>query len=252
MQIHCENCDTVIPAANINIQEKLAVCPQCGSVFSFAEHLTHRPRPRKAKQPQGFTVIQQEDTLDIRFRWIRILKAEEQWFTLLCAVGVPALTALAVTMFNGMNSVIEGVVGVFSVLGALICLYMVLMLLLNEVRITIDEDTIRASHKPVPMPGTKSAPRNSVVRIHCQAAFYNNDDPNTEYVDYDVQLVRHDGTRVTLVTLRRDLALYIADLVESYLYEIADGSVDEEDEQAYTLEQGLEQGRSALAGSSEG
>ncbi|MBI5959670.1 MAG: hypothetical protein HY866_13090, partial [Chloroflexi bacterium] len=107
MQIHCENCGTIVPAANINIQEKLAVCPQCGSVFSFAAHLTRKAPLRKLKRPSKIAVIEEENTLEIGFRWLEILKFEEHWFTLLCAAGTLLMGSLAVTLFSHMDSLVE-------------------------------------------------------------------------------------------------------------------------------------------------
>jgi hypothetical protein len=66
--------------------------------------------------------------------------------------------------------------------------------------------------------GNCTVPRDDVVRVDCQPAFYSRDKPDDEYADYNVRLVRHDGTDTTLVTLRRDLAFYVAHAVENYLH----------------------------------
>lgn len=229
MQIHCENCGTVIPATHINIQEKLAVCPQCGSVFSFAEHLTRPPNPRKIKRPPHFTVIEQPDTLEIEFRLLRILKAEEHWFTLLCGFGTVALGALATAMIRDMHTILQTALAAGALLGALGCFYLVLMIFLDQVRLTVDKDEIRARHRPL-MWGNCTLRRDEVVRVDCAVAFYSRDKPDDEFADYHVRLVRHDGTETTLVTLRRDLAFYVAHTVENYLNDETPFDASEDDD----------------------
>lgn len=216
MQIHCENCDTVIPAANINIQEKLAVCPRCGSVFSFADYLARDAQRRKFKPPQSLMISETDEGLDIRFRWIQILKPEEHLFTVLCGAGATILGSLAVGMYSSTDSVPGIALAAGFGLAALACLYVVLILLINKVHITLDDDTILV--KNTPLLGTTRVNRADVVRVECQLAWYNKEDPNSEFIDYHVRLVCHDGRTVNLVTLRRDLAFYVAQVIEDYLY----------------------------------
>jgi uncharacterized paraquat-inducible protein A len=217
MQIQCENCGTTIPGPNINIQEKLAVCPQCGSVFSFADHLA-RPTPaRKFKPPKSLSITEKNNTLHIQYRWMKLLKADEHWFTVVVGMGIVMLGALAVEMFDGLNSILEGIVGGAAAIGALVCLYMFLMVLLNTVSVTIDDRLIRTRHKPLPM-DNKTIKRTDIVGVNCAAAWYSKDDPDDELADYNVQLIHHNGHKHTLVTLRRDVAFYIAQVIEDYLH----------------------------------
>jgi hypothetical protein len=217
MQIHCETCGTVIPASNINIQEKLAVCPQCGSVFSFADHLARRAKARKIKPPPAYQVIERESMLEIRFRWLKILKGEEYGFVFLCAVGAVLLFALAGAMFaDGLSTIPKAGLGVGAALAAFGCLYMMLVLLLNRVRITLDDQIIHTQNRPLPFFGHQ-ARRAEVVQVVCEPTWYNRDDPDGEFSDYHVQLVCHDGSKTNLVTLRRDLAFYTAQIIETYL-----------------------------------
>lgn len=235
MQIHCENCGTVVPAENINIQEKLAVCPQCGSVFSFAEQLAGSGKRRKIKPPPSLIVTEKDQTLEISFRLLRLLKAEEHWFTLLVGAGTIVATRLAVAMFDGMDTILEGALGAAFVLAALACLYLFLTVFLNRVRITIDDRLIRVKNAPLSL-GSDSLKRADAVQVRCEVASYNKDDPDNEFVDYHVQVVGHDGRKLSLVTLRRDLAFYIAHVVEDYLWgdrplpDTADDEGEDDDE----------------------
>ncbi len=246
MQIHCEACGTVIPASNINIQEKLAVCPQCGSVFSFVEHLTRKTKTRKIKPPPAYQVSERANTLEINFRWLKLLRFEEHWFTGLCTVGAVLMTGLAINMLDGLNTILEAGVGIGAGLAAFGLVYMVLVILLNRVSITIDDQIIRTKNRPLPFFGHQTN-RAEVVRVACEVASYNRDDPDNEFVDYNVQLICHRGRKTNVVTLRRDLAFYTAEIIEWYLQHDELDSEDEGDEgnEIDLLYQDAEKSRSA-------
>lgn len=217
MHIHCEKCGTAIPGTSINIQEKLAVCPHCGSVFSFADHLADLTPRRKAKPPESLSVTETTNALEIRYRWLTILKSEEHWFTVLCGFGVVVLGRLAYAMVDGLDTILEGALAVGFAVAALVCLYLLLVVLFDRVSITVDHSTVRVKHKPLPFTDNNVA-RADVVRVDCTVASYNEDNPKSEFVDYDVRLLRHDGHKVTVATLRRDVAFYVAQVIEDYLF----------------------------------
>jgi hypothetical protein len=242
MQIYCENCGAAIPGANINIQEKLAVCPECGSVFSFADHLTRQPLRRKTKPPESLSITERNDQLEIQFRWRQILKAEEHFITLLAGIGAVVLARLAYAMYDGLDTILEGLLGVGFVLGALACVYLVLVLLLNKVTLTIDDRLIQTRHRPILWFG-HNVRRADVMQVECKVAAYNDENPNSEFIDYNVQVLLHDGSSVTLAALRRDLAFYIAQVIEDYLDNDElprDAQAPEDDESLALLQQAEE------------
>jgi hypothetical protein len=113
--------------------------------------------------------------------------------------------------------------------------YMVLMIFLDQIRLTVDEHEVRAKHRPL-MLGNCTVRRDEVVRVDCEAAFYSRDKPDDKFADYHVRLVRHNGTETTLVTLRRDLAFYVANMVENYLHnDEIPSDVDDDEEDHETL-----------------
>jgi len=71
MQLTCPNCQTEIPAENINIQKTLALCPECGSVFNFGDNQSQSTTPkikrRKAKKPDHVTLHEEGDTLHLSY-----------------------------------------------------------------------------------------------------------------------------------------------------------------------------------------
>lgn len=70
MQLTCPNCQTEIPAENINIQKTLALCPECGAVFDFGEdrgNVAPKIKRRKAKKPDAVIVHDEGDTLHFSY-----------------------------------------------------------------------------------------------------------------------------------------------------------------------------------------
>ena len=52
MKLKCPACGAPIPAAAINVQQMIAVCPECDNVFKFEG--TFRQQRRKLKAPLNF------------------------------------------------------------------------------------------------------------------------------------------------------------------------------------------------------
>ncbi|MEO1647078.1 MAG: hypothetical protein AAFR67_17965, partial [Chloroflexota bacterium] len=67
-QLHCPNCATAIPSASINIQQTIAVCPNCDAVFNFADKVssTQKIKRRKAKQPDYITKTETDSRVSLK------------------------------------------------------------------------------------------------------------------------------------------------------------------------------------------
>ena len=73
-QLSCPNCGESIPPDKINIQQTLALCPACGTVFNFGDDLSPKlakVKRRKAKQPDQITVTEDDTRLEMRFSSLR-------------------------------------------------------------------------------------------------------------------------------------------------------------------------------------
>lgn len=71
MQLQCPNCNKIVPAENINIQQMAAVCPHCDAVFRFDLSEPEKDQPmrrRKVKQPQRLQLNDDEHHLHMAFR----------------------------------------------------------------------------------------------------------------------------------------------------------------------------------------
>ncbi|HEX3049116.1 MAG TPA: hypothetical protein VHP83_00555 [Aggregatilineaceae bacterium] len=216
MHIHCENCNTPIPAANINIQDKIAVCPSCNTVFSFS--LQRKAKQRKVKKPPEVTIHEGDSGAEMILLWRHMLKPAEYWilgiFVLLGVVfGAVAGSALA-----DVQSFMQGLFGGMFLLGALGCLYLIVSTLLNQVRVTVDDETIRVKHGPLPLGINRQVAREEVIHIHCDVGNnHRNVERGSEMAYYNVKAECRDGRAVSLATLHRDAAFYVAQVIENYL-----------------------------------
>jgi hypothetical protein len=215
MQIHCPNCDTPIPANGINIQDKLAVCPQCSSVFSFADLPLRQRKERKVKAPEGMTVTENPDSLEIQFPWLRMAGKTGMMLAGIFTLCLLFPGAAAVALIATAHSIAPVFWGVALGLLALFLGYPAAIILLDRARLMIDDEAIRVEYKPVPAGHKVHAERGEIERVYCAL-------PPGQVVGrgqgyYGVWAVYRDGREVLLTTLRREWAMYIAQTLDTYL-----------------------------------
>lgn len=219
MQIHCPNCNTLVPAVQINIQDKLAVCPNCNSVFSFEKDLVRKTKERKVKQPKGLTVTENDDALEIQFRWLRIWHAAEYILVVLYGLVAVFPAIGAVAAFNSGPSIVMALVGGGLAALSLYILYWFLVALIDHLHITADNTTLSAKYEPLPKGGMPQIAINEIERVYVHRP--ENDIPQS---DRDrrhcfVQVVCRDGREVTLASLRYEVALFVAQTIDSFLHD---------------------------------
>ncbi len=222
MRLHCPSCGESVPAERINIQQLVAVCPACDTVFNFQETvLTAGARPRKFKQPDRLHVEESEGRLELRYRWV--FGAEEQKGLLVCLTLTFVPLVMTLATFKG------GAPWLFSLLFLIAALYFALLgvaSLVNATRISADEETIRLSRGPLPLLapgedwwyGERILSRADVVRVTCEQTTESRQKRGIARY-YHVCLELADGdTVVWLKALPRDYAFYIAQRLEEFLY----------------------------------
>lgn len=64
-RIKCPSCDSVVPATNLNINDKIGKCDSCDSVFPFHQDIAEFINPKKLKQevlkPEGIEIFEYRD-----------------------------------------------------------------------------------------------------------------------------------------------------------------------------------------------
>jgi DNA-directed RNA polymerase subunit M/transcription elongation factor TFIIS len=221
-RVNCPSCQTVIPAEHINIQQTLAVCPNCHQVFDFKEqvHSTaedEKAKRRKVKQPQDILMETTPEGLDITYRWTMQSDDPRNKFY---AVGA-ALLGLGLFL-------VFGAAGSFS-LALLIGLPVLLFGFhyfvassLNHTRFEVRQNGLRVSTAPVPYYGfypKKEVALDRVARFGTRLSKWSDAKANSQWRFYDVIAVLHDGTEIDLlIHMQEAYTLFIAQELNAELY----------------------------------
>jgi hypothetical protein len=72
MEIYCNNCKSLIPAGNIDLNRQIAKCDYCNSVFNCKDELSKISNNRRddIKLPDGIKIKKDISGLNIERRWI--------------------------------------------------------------------------------------------------------------------------------------------------------------------------------------
>lgn len=239
MQIRCPKCDTPIPAQGINIHDQLAVCPQCSAVFSFADHFTRKAKTRKVKQPEILTVTEENNALDMQFRWIRMMGTLDYVTVAIFAVSFIIPGIAAVVLLGTASNLFQALLGSLFFVPALAFFYMFLMTVMDRLHIRLDDDALSAKYEPLPIWRNTRIGRGEVERVYCFAPPQLGGKTSRGY--YNVQVVYRDGSEITLATLRREMAMYVSQMLEAYLHEDGEPVLHDEEpgEESLPLEEAL-------------
>jgi len=146
MKLSCPNCNTGIQANNINIQDKIAVCHNCDTVFQFtlSDSQDNKAKRRKVHQPKDL-IVYNENRLHMSFKtnW-RLLQNEA--FSTGVVMGV-LFTFITILMVS------EGELGLLPFFTGLIALagyYLAALQSHNQTHLVMDEHSIRTFRQPLP------------------------------------------------------------------------------------------------------
>jgi hypothetical protein len=166
----CPQCSTRIPASNINVQEKIAVCPACDTVFRFDTPAATpaKAKHRKVKQPANLTLRDDDEKLDMAFRTNFRLGQNEDFIVAMMAFVVFAFLTFIFT-FPSDRLVATGLF-LFPLGGMLLAIYRLGLLLFNQTHITADNTLIKTARTPLPNPFAQEyeVPLADVVSIRCE------------------------------------------------------------------------------------
>lgn len=156
MKLLCPNCQTPIPARNVNVQTMTAVCEACDSVFQFEPSaLVGQVKRHKQAKPTHFTV-RQGDTWSVEYVWRKGWGALEWSIAILTTFGGLMTTPMALKFLSEfraegepMQLVLTGIIGLIM----LACWYIPATMVVNRTRITLDADRLTIQHMPLPWQG---------------------------------------------------------------------------------------------------
>jgi hypothetical protein len=239
-RVNCPTCQTAIPAEQINIQQTLAVCPNCHQVFDFKDQLVgaasaedEKAKRRKVKQPEDILMENTAEGLDITYRWTMTSDDPRNKFFAIGAV------LLGIGLF-----MVFGAAGAFP-LALLIGLPVMLFGFhyfiassLNHTRFEMRPTTLRVSTAPVPYYGfypTKELALDRVARFGTRLSKWSDANANSQWRFYDVVAYLHDGTEIDLlIHMQEAYTLFIAQELNAELH---GASVADDDAGVVAVEQ---------------
>lgn len=140
-QLHCPECTTVVPPANINIQQTIAVCPNCGAVFNFADKVnsTQKIKRRKAKQPDYITKTETDSSVSLQMPLLTT--SGYKWGS-----GIGAVAMFLFWLFVMGATLSDGDTAAAIVFSTLFLPFAVMLLTSFFVRQNITADTEKLEH----------------------------------------------------------------------------------------------------------
>jgi hypothetical protein len=132
-----------------------------------------------------------------------------------------------------------GVVGGALAALALLILYWFLLGVLDRMHFTVDEGILSAKFEPIPKRGMPRIPTNEIERIYVYQP--QTDRPKRGEGYCYVQVTCRDGREITIATLRYEVALFVAQTLDSYLHDapvidVAESDSEDEDDVALLAE----------------
>ena len=150
MRLNCPECNTPIFADDINLVKTIAKCKSCNNLFDFnnifADPKTFPTRYRKEIViPPGIEVLHLMSELEIMIKWRRSAKTFTLFFALFWNVFIGAMSIFMLALgeiFPILFLIPFLLVGVYLI-------YASLGYALNTSYITVDDQRLSVTHKPI-------------------------------------------------------------------------------------------------------
>lgn len=215
-KLNCPICSEQVRAENINVQELVAVCSNCDTVFQFTSP-EEKAKRRKVKKPEKL-VLKDGQNLEMLFRTNFRLDANQAFIT--SAFGGIAMTIFAFVVGN------EYLVGetnffaplIFTLL-ATFFLYRASLIAYNHTHIVMSEQNVTVSRAPLPsiFNQTQSISLNGVIAIKCEETSISKKEAY-DTPRYRVWAETADGNRRTIVNdVTEDYAYFISQKLDEKL-----------------------------------
>lgn len=233
MKIYCESCGSEIPAANINLQDRVAKCESCNNIFSISKLLDGIAPPRQSPQdsgnysqkrevplPKGITVEQDYEGLKITRRWFNLSAI---FLTFFCLIWDGSIVMLFIFSISSGTYVMALAGSIHAIAG--VCLtYWCIALYLNKTTITVSSYLIKVLHSPLPFPGSKEFPIDQLNQVFIKERVKTSRSSgsyaaSSQYYSYDVYILDKNNSETKIVSNLNDKsqALYIEQEIEKYL-----------------------------------
>lgn len=227
MQLQCTNCKADIPSEDININQLIAKCSQCNTVFEFEQTVRSSPRVRpEIVMPQGIEAYHLLSELNIEVKWKHSFSSFFAFFTIFWNAIVFIFVAAAI--LTGEYTMLLAV-GVHLLIGIALLYYM-LTVIVNTTYITVSNYSMLIEHKPLKLPfyPDRDIPVTEIEQLYVEryVASTTNNKPNYAFGLY---LLKKNEEKIRLLKGLRnpEQARYVEQEVERFL-KITDRKVEAE------------------------
>jgi len=232
LQLSCPNCSARIPADHIHLNNLMAKCASCDSVFNFSEQVGQPRRFASEKQnvlmPTGFEVLELRSQLDMEINWRKTSGNKTFLFIFTIFWNACLIPFVLVALTSG-----EWMIMLFLSLHLMVgigFLYYTLAVLLNTTYVNVTPRHITINHKPLNVIGR---PEHNISAGDVEQLYVNKYSTgktnNRPTYAFGVYAVLNGGRQIALVKGLRhpDQARYIEQEVEHFL-NIEDELMEEE------------------------
>lgn len=211
----CPNCNDHISASNINIEQAIAVCSSCDTVFDFSSITESKKKKRqKMYQPERFEVSEHDGELQLGWKWFSPMAFFLTFFVIFWDGFLVVWYSIALTQ----GELIMILFPLLHVAAGAGLTYYTLALYLNKSIITVNDAVVRVETKPMPFPGgNKTINAEDIEQVFVKQKITRG--KNGSSVSYNVMVnLPGTGYKELVRNLEKsEFAMYIEQEIESYL-----------------------------------
>ena len=224
MQPVCPQCLQPVEADQVNIQQMVALCSACNSIFELRPGLQRR-KARKVQRPTGLH-LHDGDPLTFMFRTNFRLEKNEHFVNSAVMSAVFSLVTILMIALT-MTGEVTLFMPVFFAAMAFATLYWLASIAWNHTEIAASGTSLMVSRRPLPV-----ASSSRVLDLTNVEAFYAEETVASQQEGYDCPRFHvwasetAGGRRLVVGDLTEEYATYIASRLDAWLQESDDRSVD--------------------------
>ncbi|MEO1162255.1 MAG: hypothetical protein AAFV98_00605 [Chloroflexota bacterium] len=221
-QLVCPKCGETVSASNINVQELVAVCGNCDTVFKFESpaERAKKAKRRKVKQPDKLTLQETTHNLHMDFRTNFRLDQNQAFLGAAMGSGISAMFAVWMSFMVA----IDGLPFLLPILFAMMAIlwgYQAALVAYNKTHIDMNDERVRIERKPLyafrPAIDVSLAGADKIDTVETEISIERRYDTPR----FRVFVERHDGTQRLIVNdLTEDYAYFVSRVLNERLQAI--------------------------------
>lgn len=221
LHVKCSECDTDIPAKDINITNSIAKCDDCNNIFRFDKEIFPEWKRGKPEMfiPEGLEVLKLPSELDIQFDWYNSQSKNGMGFKVIFTFmwNIMLLPFVLGAFSSGQYEML-----LFASIHILVGLGFIANLVatfINKTNVSVTKRFIEVKQKPIPSFLKKNVkiPTSDIAQLYVTSyvSSTTNGVPNHAHALY---VITKDGKKHPLVKgMNKETQLYLEQEIELFL-----------------------------------